>query len=91
MLKNKKVYSICNCGFLEFEQCNLVTDNLKYIVNKKNGNFMGYLNIGCGEIIGITKKRKILKIFCLNFFKKIKQFKNDINNNNKNNLNTNIK
>ena len=52
---------------------------------------MGYLSIGCGEIIGLTKERKILKIFCCDFFKKIKIFKNNIDENNKIYLKTNIK
>lgn len=88
---NKKIYIICNCGFLEPFQSTLALTNIEYIINKKNGNFMGYLNIGCGEIIGLTKKRKILKIFCFDFLKKIKIFKNNIDKNNKIYLKTNIK
>lgn len=88
---NKKIYVICNCGFLEPFQSTLALNNIEYIINKKNGIFMGYLSIGCGEIIGLTKERKILKIFCCDFFKKIKIFKNNIDENNKIYLKTNIK
>lgn len=87
----KNIYVICNCGFLEYKHNLLSLDTIEYYINKNNGVFKGYLNIGCGEIIGITKKNKILKFFCKNFYKKIKYFKKAINNNNNIKLNSNIK
>jgi hypothetical protein len=62
-----------------------------YWIDKNKGIFKGYLNIGSGEIIGITKRNKLLKIFCHDFFKKIKLFKYNIYNEESINLNTNIK
>jgi hypothetical protein len=79
--ENKYIYSICNCGFLEAKHNTLVLDNLEYIVKKKNGNFNGYLNIGSGEIFGICKKNKLLKIFCLNLYRKVKKIKKKFKNN----------
>ncbi|MBP3461264.1 MAG: hypothetical protein J6K21_02495 [Bacilli bacterium] len=90
-LINKNIYIICNCGFLEYRQNFLAIDTFIYWINKKKGFFKGYLNIGSGEIIGITKKNKFLSLFCHDFFKKIKIFKCYINNEKSINLNTNIK
>ena len=60
-------------------------------INKKLGIFKGYISIGSGEVIGICKKNKLLKLLCINFFLKIKKFSKAINNSKSIELNTNIK
>lgn len=88
---NKNIYVICNLGFLEVEQSKLAIQNIEYIINLKKGRFMGYLNIATGEIIGITKRKKVLKLFCFDFKRKIRILKKCINKRKKIYLNTNIK
>ena len=91
LLNKKNCYIICNCGFLEPSHNNLSIKAMENWIAKNNGIFMGYLSIGSGEIIGITKRNKLLKFFCKDFFKKINKFKKNLDNNNKVYLTTNIK
>lgn len=87
---NKNVYAIVNCGFLESMQNNLSIEFIKNYIEEKKGIFKGYLSIGSGEIIKITKTNKFLKIITVDFFSKIKKFKNAIIENKFVNLNCNV-
>lgn len=89
--KNKNIYLIVNCGFLESKHNDLSIKYMENYITKKHGNFKGYISIGSGEVIGICKKNKLLRLLCLNFFKKIKKFSKSIKSNKSIKLNTNIK
>ena len=89
--KNKNIYLIVNCGFLESKHNDLSIKYMNNYINKKSGNFKGYISIGSGEVIGICKKNKLLKLLCINFFLKIKKFNKAINNKENIELSTNIK
>lgn len=89
--KNKNIYLIVNCGFLENKHNDLSIEYMKNYIIKKQGIFKGYINIGSGEVIGICKKNKLLKILCIDFFRKIKKFSKFIKINKKIQLNTNVR
>ena len=54
-LKNKKVYSVINCGFKEGEQNLTAANIIKNWCNKVNAEYCGSLLIGAGEIVGKEK------------------------------------
>lgn len=76
---NKEIYLIINCGFLEPKNNDLGIKFMKNYIKEKQGIFKGYLSIGSGEVIGICKSNKFLKLICHDFFKKIKKFRKFIN------------
>lgn len=87
---NKNVYTLVNCGFLESVQNNLSIKFMKNYIEEKKGIFKGYLSIGSGEVIKITKSNRLLKLICMDFFNKIKKFRNAIIENKNISLNCNI-
>lgn len=89
--KNKNIYVIVNCGFLESIHNELSIEYMRYYINKKKGTFKGYFNIGSGEIMKFNKSNKLFKILCLDFFKKIKLLSNSIKDNKNIYLTTNFK
>lgn len=88
---NKEIYLIINCGFLEPKNNDLGIKFMKNYIKEKQGNFKGYLSIGSGEVIGICKSNKFLKLICHDFFKKINKFRKFINLSKNIKLKTNIK
>lgn len=74
-LNNKKIYVICNCGFLEWKHNLIVTSIIKKFARKNKAKYSGSFLIGAGEVVGSCKKNKIYKLVCLDFFFKIKKFK----------------
>lgn len=88
---NKEIYLIANCGFLEPKNNDLGIKFMKNYIKEKQGNFKGYLSIGSGEVIGICKSNKFLKLICHDFFKKINKFRKFINLSKNIKLKTNIK
>ena len=88
---NKEIYLIINCGFLEPKNNDLGIKFMKNYIKEKQGIFKGYLSIGSGEVIGICKSNKFLKLICHDFFKKIKKFRKFINLGKNIELKTNIK
>ncbi len=73
--KNKNIYLICNCGFMEYYHNNLVIEFIKNYICSNNGNFKGFLNIGAGEVIKLTKNIKPLKLICISFYIKLNKFR----------------
>ena len=88
---NKEIYLIANCGFLEPKNNDLGIKFMKNYIKEKQGSFKGYLSIGSGEVIGICKNNKFLKLICHYFFKKINKFRKFINLSKNIKLKTNIK
>lgn len=76
---NKEIYLIINCGFLEPKNNDLGIKFMKNYIKEKQGIFKGYLSIGSGEVIGICKNNKFLKLICHDFLKKLKKFRKFIN------------
>lgn len=76
--KNKNIYLICNCGFMESYHNNLTIRFMKNYISSNNGNFKGFFNIGAGEVIKLTKSTKILKLICISFYIKLHKFKRAI-------------
>ncbi len=76
-ISNKNIYFISNSGFLEYEQ-NRVSDEIinNFAVNN-SAYFKGYLNIGSGPILGENKF--LYKLLSIDFYIKIKKFKQAIN------------
>lgn len=89
-LKNKNIYVICNCGFLESKQNDIAIDIIKNFCKTNDAIFKGSFKIGAGEIIGKCDKKKIYKIISIPFIIKLKKFKKSINNSTNINLNTTI-
>lgn len=90
-IKNKKIYTIINCGFWEAlhnKTASLIVEN--FAINN-NARYMGSFNIGAGEIIGKCEYKKIYKLISIPFLFKIKKFKTHIFNNKKIMLATTIK
>lgn len=77
LLSNKKIYLLCNCGFLEPKQNDVSIEITKNIINKLDGTFNGYFKIGAGEVIG-KLDNIFMKILCLDYFYKIKKFSKKI-------------
>ena len=88
---NKEIYLIINCGFLEPKNNDLGIKFMKNYIKEKQGIFKGYLSIGSGEVIGICKNNKFLKLICHDFLKKLKKFRKFINLSKNIELKTNIK
>lgn len=80
-LENKKIYIICNCGFLEAKQNIIAAEIFKNFCNKNKAVYSGSFLIGAGEVIGNCKNKFIYKLVCFDFFKKIKLFKQKIHDN----------
>lgn len=87
----KKIYVMCNCGFLESSNNDLSILFMKNYIKDKYGIFMGYFSIGSGEAINSIKNSKLVKLICLDFFIKIKKFRNAIIKSDNIFLNSNIK
>ena len=88
---NKEIYLIINCGFLEPKNNDLGIKFMKNYIKEKQGIFKGYLSIGAGEVNGICKNKKFLKLICHDFLKKLKKFRKFINLSKNIELKTNIK
>lgn len=76
-LYNKKIYILCNCGFLEAKQSDVSIDIVKNTINELNGNFKGYFKIGAGEVVG-KLNNTFMKILCFDYYFKIKKFSKKI-------------
>lgn len=90
MLKDKLIYSICQCGFLESYQNYSATLIFKCFCLENRLNYMGCLNIGAGECLGNSLLKKI-KILSYDYYDKIKNFSESVCNNKKCVLDTKIK
>lgn len=77
-LYNKKIYVLCNCGFLEAKQNDVSTQIVSNIITELNGNYKGYFKIGSGEILG-NLNNIFMKILCFDYFYKSKRFSKCIN------------
>lgn len=88
--KNKNIYILVNCGFLENYHNNLALEFMKNYIEKKEGIFKGFLNIGSGEVLKINKDNKLLHIISGDFYRKIKKFRKAILKNKEVKLNTKI-
>lgn len=77
-LYNKKIYVLCNCGFLESQQNDVSIEIVSNIITELNGDYKGYLKIGSGEILG-KLNNIFMKILCLDYFYKSKRFSKHIN------------
>lgn len=79
-LKDKNIYVICNCGFLESKHNNIAIDIIKNFCDNNEANFKGFLKIGAGEIIGKCNKSILYEFISIFFELKIKKFKRYLNN-----------
>lgn len=70
-IKNKKIYSIVNCGFREGEQNVTAVNIIKRWCDKVTAIYCGSLLIGAGEIVGKEK----YKYVCKNARKELENFK----------------
>ncbi|MBQ8193282.1 MAG: hypothetical protein IJZ46_04365 [Bacilli bacterium] len=80
-LKNKNIYVICNCGFLESKQNDIAVDIMKNFCIKNKGVFKGFFKIGAGEIIGKCEKNRLFKLISIPFMIKINKFRKCVDNN----------
>lgn len=88
--KNKDIYLMVNCGFLENYHNDLSIEYMENYIKEKKGNFKGYYNIGSGEIIKICKKYNYFKPLVSNFFIKLHLFKKKVLNKEDVRLKTNM-
>lgn len=74
-IRNKKIYTIINCGFWEAKHNRTASLIIKNFANNNEAKYMGTFNIGAGEIIGKCDKVKLYKLVSIPFLFKIKKFK----------------
>lgn len=87
-LKFKKIYAICNCGFLESKHNDIAIKIIENWCFNSKGIFMGSFKIGAGEVI---RNGNILsKIISPLFNFKINKFTKKINQNKKINIKSTI-
>lgn len=87
----KKIYVLCNCGFLEPTQNDTSVKIIENFCNKHNSLYMGSFKIGSGSIVGFCNINKLYKILSIDYIKKNKKFKKCIENGEKIELLTHIK
>ena len=80
-LKNKKLYVIINCGFMEGKHNITALNIIKNWCVKVNLTYQGAILIGAGEIVG----KKSYKFISRNALRKLKKFSISIKNNKKSN------
>lgn len=85
---NKKIYCLCNCGFLESINNEIATKIIGNWCLHCNGEFMGSFKIGAGEVIG--NNNFLTHILSPMFKIKISIFTKKINHLKKVNLSTKI-
>ena len=90
-IKNKKIYTIINCGFWEAKQNRTASLIVEDFAINNGAKYMGSFNIGAGEIIGKCDKKKIYRLASLPFLIKIRKFKARINKGKKVTLETTIR
>lgn len=90
-IKNKKIYTIINCGFWEAKQNRTASLIVEDFAINNGAKYMGSFNIGAGEIIGKCDKKKIYRLVSLSFLVKIRKFKARISNGKKVTLETTIR
>lgn len=90
-IKNKKIYTIINCGFWEAKQNRTASLIVEDFAINNGAKYMGSFNIGAGEIIGKCDKKKIYRLVSLSFLIKIRKFKARINKGKKVTLETTIR
>ena len=78
-IKNKKIYTIINCGFWEAKQNRVAALIVQNFANNNGARYMGSFNIGAGEVIGKCDKKKIYRLVSISFLIKIRKFKVRIN------------
>lgn len=87
-LNFKKIYVVCNCGFLESKHNDVAINIIKNWCFNNKGIFMGDFKIGAGEVIG---KNNIISLLLSPLFNlKMCFFANSINKNKKIKLKTTI-
>lgn len=90
-VKNKKIYTIINCGFWEARQNRTASLIIENFAINNGAKYMGSFNIGAGEIIGKCNSKKIYRLVSIPFFLKIKKFKKGISDGKKITLETTIR
>ncbi len=90
-IKNKKIYTIINCGFWEAKQNRVAALIVQNFANNNGARYMGSFNIGAGEVIGKCDKKKIYRLVSIPFLIKIRKFKVRINKSKKVALETTIR
>ena len=86
-LKNKKLYVMINCGFLEWEHNITALDIVKRWCYKTNIEYMGSLLIGAGEFIGNVDNKLISRPA----LKQVEIFSDHIKNSSKKEMTTGLK
>lgn len=89
-IKNKNIYVIVNCGFLESKHNNTACEIIKNFCFNTGAIYKGAFKIGAGEIIGKRKSSLLFRILSLAYNYKINIFKNFISNNEDIELSTTI-
>ena len=89
-ISNKKIYAICNCGFLEPIHNEIALKIIENFTFKRQALYKGHISVGAGEIIGKRKDNCIYKIMSISFVFKFLWFKHCIKKGRKINLSTTI-
>lgn len=79
-IKNKNIYIIVNCGFLESKHNITACKIIENFCINCGALYKGCFKIGAGEIIGKRDKRFLFKLISLSYYFKIRRFKKCINN-----------